>query len=191
MRYRAPMRTVAMNPRQEPLAASHTFRVSHYGAHTSLVRADRIEMVDLLQDHLSTALDMLAQVKLGQQRLRNVSFIAVQQLFHRIASANLDYVEFITLRIRDLGGFTEPAMLMSALYCDNETRKSQPFGACIQCIHQGASQLCALGARLGFYRDRAIGGKDGASIRFIEECVWRTVCFTSLIQDNLPSGNPP
>ncbi|WP_322617581.1 hypothetical protein [Pseudomonas sp. BIC9C] len=180
-----------MNPRQVPLAANHTFRVSHYGAHTSLFMADRIELVDLLQNHLSTALDILAQVKLGQQKLRNVSFISVQQLFHRIAGANLDYAEFITRRIRDLGGFSEPAALMSALYSDNDTQNSQRFGSCIQSIHQGASQLCALGARLSFYRDRAIGGKDDASTRFIEECSRRTARFTSLIQDNLPSGNTP
>jgi len=177
-----------MNAQHKMPANSDAWRVSHYGAHTSLLTADRVEIVDLLQDTLCSALTILGQVKLGQLKLRNVSFIAVQQLFHRLSKANLDYIEFLTQRIDDLGGYSESTALMSALYSVNEQPESQRFALCIQIIHQGASQLCVHNVKLREYRDHAFGSKDHASTRFFEECMRHTARFASLIQDNLPHG---
>ena len=171
-----------MNALQKLYIVSHPLRISRYGAHTSLSTAERVEIIDALTQTLGTTLGMLAQLKRGQQKLRNVSFLPVQQLFQRLVRANADYADFLVSGITDLGGYTETA----TLYCLNDTREPQCFADCLTGIGQGKRRLRAVDALLRDYLEHAIANKDNASKRFFEECARRNARFLSVIEDNLP-----
>jgi DNA-binding ferritin-like protein len=175
-----------MNALQKLYIASHPLRISRYGAHTSLSTAERVEIIEVLTDILSTALALLAQIKRGQQTLRNVSFLPVQQMFHRLVRANTDYADFLATGITDLGGYTEKA----ALYSLNDIQQPNCFADCLQDIDQRTNRLRAADALLRDYCECAIANKDSASKRFFEECTRRNAHFISLIEDNLSQGQP-
>ncbi|MGE8066463.1 hypothetical protein [Pseudomonas sp. NPDC089569] len=175
-----------MNARQTLYIVSHPLRISRYGAHTSLSAAERVEIVDALSDTLGTTLGMLAQFKRGQQKLRNISFLPVQQLFHCLVRANGVYAEFLATVIVDLGGHVETA----ALYSLHDIHEPQCLADCLAHICRGARRLRALDALLRDCRENAIDHKDNASRRLLDECIRHTARFTSLIEDNLPHEQP-
>ncbi|NUU38767.1 hypothetical protein [Pseudomonas sp. C2B4] len=169
-----------MNALQKLYIVSHPLRISRYGAHTSLSTAERVEIIDVLTDTLGTVLTLLAQLKRGQQTLRNVSFLPVQQLFHRLVRANTDYADFLVSGITDLGGYVETA----ALYHLNDTHEPQCFADCLTGICQCTRRLWAAEALLRDYRECAIANKDNASKRFFEECTRHNAHFIALIEDS-------
>lgn len=175
-----------MNALQKLYIVSHPLRISRYGAHTSLSTAERVEVIDALTQTLGTTLGMLAQLKRGQQQLRNVSFLPVQQLFRRLVRANADYADFLASAITDLGGHIETA----ALYSLNDTREPQCFADCLTGICQGKLRLRAVDALLHDCLERAIANKDNASKRFFEACARHNARFLSVIGDNLPHEQP-
>lgn len=173
----------------------HQLHAEHYPGQREFVTfasstvADRVELFDLLQSSLTIALKMLAHVSLAQQKLCNVSFISLQKLFHTIAQANLEYVEFLGQRIRDLGGVSESAALMTALYPVNDSRTPNNFATCIDGIQRATTGLNQLDAQLRLEGCRVIDSQDLASIRLLDSYRRRTRTFTSLIRDNLPQGS--
>jgi len=175
-----------MNALQKLYIVSHPMRISRYGAHTSLSIAERVEIIDALTQTLSTTLGILAQLKRGQQKLHNVSFLPVQQLFHRLVRTNTDYAQFLVTGITDLGGYAESA----SLYALNDTHEAQCFADCLTGICQGTRRLRAFDALLRDYRECAIANKDNASKRFFEECTRHTAQFLLLIEDNLSHEQP-
>jgi hypothetical protein len=174
-----------MNALQRLYIVSHPLRISRYGAHTSLSIAERVEIIDALRDMLGTALGILALIRRGQQKLHNVSFLPIQQLFHRLMRANTDYVDFLAIRITDLGGYAETA----ALYSLNDIRQPRCFADCVQGIHQGTRRLRAADILLRDYCECAIANKDNASKRLFAECTQRNEQFISLIENNLFAGS--
>jgi hypothetical protein len=175
-----------MNALQKLHLVSHPLRISRYGAHTSLSAAERVEVIDALTQTLSTTLSILALLKRGQQKLHNVSFLPVQQLFHRLVRANTVYAEFLVSAITDLGGYAEAA----ALYHLNDIREPQCFADCLTGICQGTRRLRAVDALLRDYGECAVANKDTASKRFFEECSRQNTRFLSLIEDNLSHEQP-
>ncbi|MFJ2691581.1 hypothetical protein [Pseudomonas sp. NPDC087336] len=175
-----------MNALQKLYFVSYPLRLSRYGAHTSLSTAERIEIIDALTQTLGTTLGMLAQLRLGQKKVRNGSFLPVQQLFHRLVRANTDYADFLISGITDLGGYADTA----ALYFLNDACGPQCFADCLTGIGQGMRRLRAVDALLRDYRESATANKDNASKRFFEECVRRNARFLSMIENNLPHDQP-
>ncbi|MGJ7516219.1 ferritin-like domain-containing protein [Pseudomonas baetica] len=175
-----------MNALQKLYIVSHPLRISRYGAHTSLSTAERVEIIDVLTDTLGTVMTLLAQFKRGQQKLHNISFLPVQQMFHRMVRANTDYADFLVARITDLGGYAETA----ALYHLHDIREPQCFADCLTGISQGTRRLQAVEALLRDYRECAIDHKDNASKRFFEACTRQNAHFIWLIEDNLAQEQP-
>ncbi|MBV6826350.1 ferritin-like domain-containing protein [Pseudomonas sp. PD9R] len=170
-----------MNALQKLYLVSHPMRISRYGAHTSLSTAERVEIVDVLREMLSTALSLLAQIRRGQQHLHTVSFLPIQQLFHRLVRANVAYADFLAARIADLGGHAEK----TALYRLNDIREPRCFAESIQSICRATRRLRAANALLRDYCECAIANKDNASKRLFTECAQRNAQFIALIEDNL------
>ncbi|BCX69223.1 hypothetical protein [Pseudomonas izuensis] len=175
-----------MNALQKLYIVSHPLRISRYGAHTSLSCAERVEIIDVLNDLLGTVLSILAQLKRGQQKLHNVSFLPVQQLFHRLVRANTGYADFLSTAITDLGGYADTA----TLYHLNDTGEGTCFADCLTGIDRGTRRLRAADALLRDYRDCAVANKDNASKRFFGECVRHNAHFILLIEDNLTQEPP-
>ena len=175
-----------MNALKRLYIVSHPLRISRYGAHTSLSTAERIEIVEALSDTLSTALTLLAHLKRGQQKLRNVSFLPMQQLFHRLVRANGAYVEFLATAITDLGGHA-PTEALSQL---NDIPEPGCFADCLKGISRGVRRLRAADALLRDYCECAIAHKDNASRRLFEECTRHNAHFLSLIEYHLIHEQP-
>ncbi|MGY2340187.1 ferritin-like domain-containing protein [Pseudomonas sp. SDO5532_S415] len=175
-----------MNALQTLYIVSHPLRISRYGAHTSLSTAERVEIIDALTDTLGTALSLHSQLKRGESKLRNVSFLPVQQLFQRLVRTNADYADFLVMSITDLGGYAEAA----ALYHFNEIREPQCFADCLTGIDHGTRRLRAADALLRDYRESALANKDYASKRLFEECVRHNAHFLTLLEDNLADEQP-
>jgi DNA-binding ferritin-like protein len=178
--------TLVMNALQTLYIVSHPLRISRYGAHTSLSTAERVEIIDALTDTLGTALSLHSQLKRGQQKLQNVSFLPVQQLFQRLVRANADYADFLVMSITDLGGYADTA----AFYHLKDTREPQCFADCLSGIHHGTRRLRAADALLRDYRESALANKDNASKRFFEECMRHNAHFLTLLEDNLADEQP-
>jgi DNA-binding ferritin-like protein len=175
-----------MNALQKLYIVSHPLRISRYGAHTSLSMSERIEIIDTLTQTLSTTLGILAQLKRGRQTLQNISFLPVQQLFHRLMRANTDYVDFLASRITDLGGYAETTALYNLIDC----RDPRCFADCLSAIDQGSRRLRAVDALLRDYRESAAANKDNASKRLFEECLRHNTRFLSLIEHSLAHEQP-
>ncbi|NUT78888.1 hypothetical protein HNO86_27985 [Pseudomonas sp. C1C7] len=170
-----------MNALKGLYIVSHPLRISRYGAHTSLSTAERVEVIEALTDTLGTALTLLAQLKCGQQKLRNVSFLPVQQLFNRLVRANTLYVDFLASAIGDLGGHAET----EALYQINDILEPACFADCMTGIARSARRLRAVDTLLRDYRECAIDRKDPASRRLFEDCTRHNAHFLTLIEDHL------
>ncbi|VVP66237.1 hypothetical protein PS918_00325 [Pseudomonas fluorescens] len=170
-----------MNAVQRLYLVSHPLRISRYGAHSSLSTAERVEIIDVLTQTLGTALNLQALLKGSQQTLHTVSFLPVQQLFHRLVRANADYTGFLVEAITDLGGHAQA----EALYRLNEIQQPQCFAECLSGISRGARRLRAVDTLLRDYRECAAANKDTASKRFFEECTRHNARFLSLIEDHL------
>ncbi|AWY39896.1 hypothetical protein DKY63_08280 [Pseudomonas putida] len=170
-----------MNALNRLYIVSHPLRISRYGAHTSLSTAERIEIIEALTETLGTALTLLAQLKRSQQKLHNVSFLPVQQLFHRLVRANAGYVDFLTTAITDLGGHAENEALSQL----NDIPEPGCFAECLTGISRGTRRLHAVDALLRDYCECAIAHKDSASRRFFEECTRQNASFLSLIEYHL------
>lgn len=177
---------IVMNAYQKLCIVSHPLRISRYGAHTSLSTAERVEIIDALSEICNTGFKILAQLNQARLQLKNVSFLPVQQLFHRLVRANVDYVDFMILHIKDLGGYADVEMLHS-LY---DVRDTKCFPACIHDVHLETNRLFAADVFLRDCYECAVARRDNASERYFEACVLKNKHFTSLIQDNLLNGRP-
>ena len=175
-----------MNALHTLYIVSHLLRVSRYGAHTSLSSAERVEIIDALSDTCTTGVKILTQLKQARQQMEHVSFLPVKQLLHRLVKANIDYVDFLILRITDLGGYAE-AETLHRVY---DVRDTKRFPECIQGIHLETERLFALDALLRDWYERAIAHRDTASEQFFKACVQQNKLFISLIEDNLLNDWP-
>lgn len=175
-----------MNAFQKLYIVSDPLRISGYGAHTSLSTAERVEIIDALSDICNTGFKILAQLNQARLQLQNVSFLPVQQLFHRLVRANVDYVDFMILHITDLGGYAE----VKTLHSFYDVRDTKYFPDCIQDIHLETNRLLAADALLRDCYERVVARRDNASERFFEACVLKNKHFISLIQDNLLNDAP-
>jgi hypothetical protein len=171
-----------MNALQRLHIVSHPMRISRYGAHTSLSIAERVEIIEALTGLLGSALTLLAQLKRGQQQLHNVSFLPVQQLFHRLVRASGGYTDFLAMAISDLGGYAETA----ALYQLNDVAEPVCFADCLSGICRSARRLQAADILLRDYQECATANKDNASRRLFEACTRHNARLLAMIEDNIP-----
>lgn len=162
-------------------------RMSQYGAHDALLIAERMELVELLQEHLMAALDLRQYVNSLEARLRNVSFVDLRQLFHRIGEATRDCADFLSERIHDLGALAERSV-MSVLYQnDEDTWRNLNFAACIWHINARAETLTRFAPQARGFMDRAVVNGDYASLHLITDCIYQISQLVALVQINIPA----
>lgn len=161
--------------------------MSQYSAHDSLIVAERLELLELLQEHLMAALDLRQYVNSLQARLRNVSFVDLRPLFHRIGEATRDCADFLSERIHDLGALAERSV-MSVLYQnDADTWRNLNFAACIWHINARAETLSRFAPQARGLMDRAVINGDYASLHLITDCIHQISQLVALIQINIPA----
>ncbi len=85
-----------------------------YKTANTLPEQVRARSIALLNRHLAAAIDLNAQVKQAHWNVRGPSFIAVHELFDKIADAVEEYTDKIAERAGTLGGAAEGTVQIAA-----------------------------------------------------------------------------
>jgi starvation-inducible DNA-binding protein len=72
--------------------------------HNTLSKKIRIQSVELLNKHLSAAIDLHAQMKQAHWNVRGPGFIAIHELFDRVSTEVENYSDLLAERAAGLGG---------------------------------------------------------------------------------------
>lgn len=75
--------------------------------HNTLSETVRTQAAELLNRHLAAAIDLHGQLKQAHWNVRGPTFIAIHELFDKVAFATEDYTDQIAERAAALGGVAE------------------------------------------------------------------------------------
>lgn len=160
--------------------------MTHYGADHSQRLSERMALVELLQQHLLNALELQRYVSSLEFRLRNVSFVDVRQLFHRIGDATEQCAAFLAERIHDLTAAPAPCELRLS----GETLRNGDdlsFAACLQHIGIHTNALAFFATQTKSFMDRAVINGDYNSLHVMTDCIYQISQLVALIQIHLPA----
>jgi starvation-inducible DNA-binding protein len=82
--------------------------------HNTLAAPIRAQSIELLNKHLSAAIDLHAQAKQAHWNVRGPAFIAIHELFDKVSSAVEDSSDTIAERVGALGGTAHGTVQMAA-----------------------------------------------------------------------------
>jgi starvation-inducible DNA-binding protein len=85
-----------------------------YETENDLSKSHRVELNALLNQRLADAVDLQMQMKQAHWNVKGPSFIALHELFDKVAEAVEEYVDTIAERIVQLGGVAEGTVRMAA-----------------------------------------------------------------------------
>jgi starvation-inducible DNA-binding protein len=126
-----------------------------YRTRNTLSHKIREQSAALLNRHLAAAIDLHAQVKQAHWTVRGPGFIAIHELFDRVASAVSEYADLFAERAGALGGVAEGTV---------QTAASQSFLPAYPLrIADGPSHIRAVGAALAAFGESAREGIDRAA----------------------------
>jgi starvation-inducible DNA-binding protein len=74
----------------------------------------RTELVSLLNEHLAAAIDLHLQAKQAHWNVKGPNFIALHELFDKVADSAEDHADLIAERIATLGGTAEGTVAVVA-----------------------------------------------------------------------------
>ena len=87
--------------------ATEDSKAIQYETLNDLPAASRAAVINLLNQRLADAIDLLAQIKQAHWNVKGPTFIALHELFDDIYAAQTDYVDLIAERAVQLGGIAE------------------------------------------------------------------------------------
>lgn len=111
---------------------------------------NRIGIVAMLQDHLAETTDLMLQAKQAHWNIRGPTFIALHELFDKIAESTEEYVDLIAERIVQFGGIAE-----GTLKAVSQRSKMPEYPLS---IYHGKDHVQALAHALAYYGERARSG---------------------------------
>ena len=82
--------------------------------HNTLSENIRVQSVELLNKHLAAAIDLHAQMKQAHWNVRGPGFIAIHELFDKVAGVVEDYSDLLAERARALGGDADGTVQVAA-----------------------------------------------------------------------------
>lgn len=85
-----------------------------YDSRIDLSRSVREELMPLLQARLSDSIDLFTQIKQAHWNVKGPSFIALHELFERVAIEVAQHADLLAERVVQLGGFAEGGVRMVA-----------------------------------------------------------------------------
>ncbi|MCI0430251.1 MAG: DNA starvation/stationary phase protection protein Dps [Rhodospirillales bacterium] len=138
----------------------------------------RSAAIELLQARLADVVDLGSQAKQAHWNVKGPQFIALHELFDKIASEVAEYTDLIAERIAALGGIAEGTAAVAA---ERSTLPRYPLEIVEGAKHVEAlaSVLAVFGkaARAGIDQAAAIGDQDTADLftevsRGIDKSLW-------------------
>ncbi|MGH8362746.1 MAG: DNA starvation/stationary phase protection protein Dps [Gammaproteobacteria bacterium] len=85
-----------------------------YTTKNSFPEKSRTQAIGILQQSLADATDLMHQAKQAHWNVKGPGFIALHELFDKIADAAADYADLIAERIMQFGGTAEGTVRMAA-----------------------------------------------------------------------------
>jgi starvation-inducible DNA-binding protein len=85
-----------------------------YETENDIPKERRIELIELMNQRLASAVDLQLQMKQAHWNVKGPSFIGLHELFDKVAEAVEGYVDQIAERIVQLGGVAEGTVRMAA-----------------------------------------------------------------------------
>lgn len=149
-----------------------------YATKNSVSEKVRIQVIGILQQQLADATDLMLQAKQAHWNVKGPSFIALHELFDKIAEETADYVDLIAERIVQYGGVAEGTVRVAA--------KRSHLPEYPLTIAQGREHVAALSQALANYGESArhvidqadeLSDKDTADIfteisRGVDKYLW-------------------
>ncbi|MDX1927542.1 MAG: DNA starvation/stationary phase protection protein Dps [Pirellulaceae bacterium] len=89
-------------------------KLTMYETENDLALSKRLELIALMNLRLGNAIDLQMQMKQAHWNVKGPSFIALHELFDKVAEDVESYVDLIAERIVQLGGVAEGTVRMSA-----------------------------------------------------------------------------
>jgi DNA-binding ferritin-like protein len=161
-------------------------RVSAYGAHISLSRIGRTELVDAMRQHLGANVDLLDQLKMVQRQLGHPGFAVMKQPFDAIAELTTRTIEYLCARIKDFGGMPERALLAS-LRAPTQHSREIPFADALTNIHSRVQDLASFARQIQPVTQRASRYGDYATAALVTEMLSHSEAIIQAIKLNIPS----
>jgi starvation-inducible DNA-binding protein len=126
-----------------------------YKTKIDLSEKTRRNVIVILNDRLSDAIDLQSQVKQAHWNVKGPHFIALHELFDKISDATLEQIDEIAERITSLGGTAEGTVAVAAR---RSKLKNYPLS-----ITSGRDHLLYLSTQLSVYGKSARGAIDAAA----------------------------
>ena len=82
--------------------------------HNTLPLSIREQSIEILNEHLAAAIDLQAQVKQAHWNVRGATFIAIHELFDKIAEEAESYSDLLAERTGGLGGTAQGTVQVAA-----------------------------------------------------------------------------
>jgi DNA-binding ferritin-like protein len=162
-------------------------RVSAYGAHLSLNRLGRIELVDLLRAHLSANVELLDPLKNIQRQLGDPGFAVMRQPFDALTEMTTTHIEYLCARIKDFGGMPERALLAS-LRAPIQHTVDIPFADGLGNIHRRTEEMASFTRRIQPLNQRAQRYGDYATGTLITEILAQAQAIVQGVKLNVPAS---
>jgi hypothetical protein len=171
-------------PRQET-STYFALKAQHAPA-DSVARCERVALAALLQHHLLSTIELHGYVQSLEMRLRNVSFIDVRQLFHRLSECTEQCSSFLDARIHDLVPVSGLHSVATKVWGQTDPWYGMSFAACTDLICEHARSLNGFTAQVKGFMDRAVINGDYDSLHVMTDCVNQVSQLVALIQLHLP-----
>ncbi len=123
-----------------------------YKTKIDLSEKTRRNVIVILNDRLSDAIDLQSQVKQAHWNVKGPHFIALHELFDKISDAMLEQIDEIAERITSLGGTAEGTVAVAAR---RSKLKNYPLS-----ITSGKDHLLYLSTQLSVYGKSVRGAID-------------------------------
>jgi starvation-inducible DNA-binding protein len=126
-----------------------------YKTKIDLSEKTRRNVIVILNERLSDAIDLQSQVKQAHWNVKGPHFIALHELFDKISDAMLEQIDEVAERITSLGGTAEGTVAVAAR---RSKLKNYPLS-----ITSGRDHLLYLSTQLSVYGKSTRGGIDSTA----------------------------
>ncbi|HEX7325852.1 MAG TPA: DNA starvation/stationary phase protection protein Dps [Rhodanobacteraceae bacterium] len=149
-----------------------------YATQNSFPEASRSQVIDVLQQELADAIDLMMQAKQAHWNVKGPSFIALHELFDKVSEESEEYVDLIAERIVQYGSVAEGTVRVAA-----KRSRLPEYNLTIadgrEHVRALSGALANFGASVRHAIDRtdALGDKDTADIfteisRGVDKYLW-------------------
>ncbi len=125
-----------------------------YGTHVDISEANRIKLMELLNQQLANTTDLKTQVKQAHWNVKGMHFISLHEMFDKFADTLEEYIDMTAERVTALGGV---AMGTARIVASNSNLSEYDLTAV-----DGVEHLRALLERYGYFANTTRANIDKA-----------------------------